>query len=70
LSKISKEIKSSHMQTAATPRKGCAMLVTLQRLGIVPSFSRPGVSNDDAYSKSLFKTMKYGHTYPSKPFQN
>ena len=46
------------------------MLVTLQRLGIVPSFSRPGVSNDNAYSESLFKTMKYGHTYPSKPFQS
>jgi len=36
-------------QTTATPRKGCTMLVTLQRLGIVPSFSRPGVSNDHAY---------------------
>ena len=58
------------MQTTATPRKGCTMLVTLQRLGIVPSFSRPGVSNDHAYSESLFKTMKYGHTYPSKPFQS
>jgi len=29
----------------------------------------PWVSNDNAYSKSLFKTMKYGHTYPNKPFQ-
>ena len=58
------------MQTTATPMKGCTMLVTLQRLGIVPSFSRPGVSNDNAYSESLFKTMKYGHTYPSKPFQS
>jgi len=52
------------------PLKGCTMLVTLQRLGIVPSFSRPGVSNDHAYSESLFKTMKYGHTYPNKPFQS
>jgi putative transposase len=31
------------------PQEGLYMLVTLKRLGIVPSFSRPGVSNDNAY---------------------
>ena len=44
------------------------MLATLQRLGVVPSFSRPGVSNDNPYSESLFKTLKYTPAYPQKPF--
>jgi len=29
--------------------KGSTMLATMQRLGIVPSFSRPHVSNDNPY---------------------
>jgi len=44
------------------------MLATLQRLGVVPSFSRPSVSDDNPYSESLFRTLKYTPAYPSKPF--
>ena len=44
------------------------MLATLQRLGIVPSFSRPRVSDDNPFSEALFKTLKYCPQYPSKPF--
>ena len=51
-----------------SPMKGATMLSTLQRLGVVPSFSRPRVSNDNPYSESLFRTMKYRPNYPSKPF--
>ena len=51
-----------------SPMKGASMLATLQRLGVVPSFSRPSVSNDNPYSESLFGTMKYTPAYPSKPF--
>ncbi len=46
------------------PMKGATMLATLQRLGIAPSFSRPKVSNDNPYSESLFKTLKYCPSYP------
>jgi transposase InsO family protein len=49
------------------PMKGATMLATLQRLGIVPSFSRPSVSDDNPYSESLFRTLKYTPAYPSKP---
>jgi len=52
------------------PMKGATMLATLQRLGIVPSFSRPKVSDDNPYSESLFKTLKYCPQYPSKPFKS
>ncbi len=48
--------------------KGATMLATLQRLGVVPSFSRPRVSDDNPFSESLFKTLKYCPEYPKKPF--
>ena len=41
------------------PMKGATMLATLQRLGVAPSFSRPKVSDDNPFSESLFKTLKY-----------
>jgi len=52
------------------PMKGATMLATLHKLGVVPSFSRPSVSNDNPYSESLFRTMKYRPEYPLKPFEN
>ena len=52
------------------PMKGATMLATLQWLEIIPSFSRPSVSNDNAYSEALFKTLKYRPEYPSAPFEN
>ena len=53
-----------------SPMKGATMLATLQTLGVMPSFSRPAVSNDNPYSESLFKTMKYRPVYPRKAFAN
>ena len=52
------------------PMKGCTMLATLQILGVVPSFSRPRVSDDNPFSESLFGTMKGCPQYPSKPFDS
>ena len=52
------------------PMKGATMLATMRQLGITPSFSRPSVSNDNPYSESLFRTMKYRPAYPSKPFES
>lgn len=51
-----------------SPMKGATMLATLQRLGVMPSFSRPAVSNDNPYSEALFKTLKYRPPYPLQPF--
>jgi len=51
-----------------SPMKGATMLATLQGLGVVPSFSRPSVSNDNPYSESLFRTLKYRPEYPEKSF--
>jgi transposase InsO family protein len=52
------------------PMRGATMLATIRQLGIIPSFSRPRVSNDNPYSESLFRTMKYRPVYPSKPFES
>lgn len=53
-----------------SPMKGATMLATLQALGVMPSFSRPAVSNDNPFSESLFKTLKYRPNYPRRPFEN
>ena len=50
------------------PMKGSTMVATLERLGVLPSFSRPRVSNDNPFSEALFRTLKYCPTYPSRPF--
>lgn len=50
------------------PMKGSTMLATLQRLGVIASFSRPSVSDDNAFAEALFRTMKYRPGYPKKPF--
>lgn len=52
------------------PMKGATMLAALQALGVMPSFSRPAVSNDNPFSESLFKTLKYRPTYPGKAFSD
>src|SRR5262249_14345296 len=50
------------------PMKGATMLETLRWLGITASFSRPHVSDDNAYVESLFRTAKYRPGYPSGGF--
>jgi len=53
-----------------SPMKGATLLATFQNLGIMPSFSRPSVSNDNPYSESLFKTVKYCPYFPDTPFRD
>ena len=52
------------------PMKAATMLATLQALGVIPSFSRPSVSNDNPYSESAFRTLKYRPWYPTRPFDS
>jgi len=46
--------------------KGMTVLVLFFSLGIIPSFSRPRVSNDNPFIESLFKTIKYRPGYPKR----
>jgi len=52
------------------PMRAFTMLAKLESLGVMPSFSRPGISNDNPYSESLFRTMKYRPEYPEHLFED
>ena len=56
-----------HMDNGS-PMKGATLRATLDRLGVTSSYSRPSVSNDNPYSESLFRTLKYRPEYPSEAF--
>ena len=51
-----------------SPMKGATLRAKMIDLDITPSYSRPRVSNDNPYSESLFKTVKYHYTFPEDPF--
>jgi len=51
------------------PMKGSTLKAKLEFLGVLASYSRPRVSNDNPYSESLFRTCKYRPGYPSKGFR-
>ena len=48
--------------------RGATLESRLEEMGVLRSFSRPRVSNDNPYSESLFRTVKYRPDYPSRPF--
>ena len=48
--------------------KATTVLAMLHWLGIKPSYSRPRVSDDNAYAESLFRTAKYRPEFPADGF--
>jgi putative transposase len=46
--------------------KATTVLAMLHWLGIKPSYSRPRVSDDNAFIEALFRTTKYRPQFPSK----
>jgi putative transposase len=48
--------------------KGKTMLAKLEELGVMPSFSRPRVSDDNPFPEALFRTLKYRPGYPDGRF--
>ena len=50
--------------------KGKTMLATLEQLGVLPSFSRPRVSDDNPFVELVFRRMKYRPSYPGGRFQD
>ena len=53
-----------------TSMRAATLEVRLEELGVLRSFSRPRVSNDNPYSESLFRTVKYRPNYPNRPFSS
>lgn len=52
------------------PMKSLTMKAKLEELGVTASLSRPSVSNDNPYSESLFRTLKYRPQWPSAGFKS
>lgn len=52
------------------PMRSFTLRAKMQDLGVVTSYSRPRVSNDNPYSESLFKTVKYCPQWPVDGFCN
>ena len=48
--------------------KATTVLAMLHWLGVKPSYSRPRVSDDNAFVESLFRTAKYRPQYPAQGF--
>ena len=48
--------------------KATTVLAMLYWLGVKPSYSRPRVSDDNAFAESLFRTAKYRPEFPAKGF--
>jgi len=68
--RISKQRQSRlvlHAENGSAMR-AATLDVRLEELGVLRSFSRPRVSNDNPYSEALFCIAKYRPDYTSQPF--
>ena len=52
------------------PMKSSTLLAKLEELGVTPSRGRPRVSDDNPYSESLFRTLKYSPMWPTEGFSD
>jgi transposase InsO family protein len=64
---VQRDQVSLHQDNGA-PMKCGTFLALLQELGVAPSFSRPGVSDDNPFVEALFRTLKYRPEYPDRSF--
>ena len=51
-------------------QKSSTLRAKLEWLGVEPSYSRPRVSNDNAFSEALFRTTKYRPDFPHDGFES
>jgi len=52
------------------PMKAQTMKAKMEELGVLSSYSRPRVSNDNPFSEALFRTLKYRPEWPSSGFSS
>ena len=52
------------------PMRSYTLAAKMAELGVSLSFSRPRVSNDNAFAEAVFRTMKYHQSYPSRRFRD
>ena len=52
------------------PMKSYTLKAKLEVLGVLSSYSRPRVSNDNPFSEAQFRTLKYRSNYPQDGFKS
>jgi len=52
------------------PMKSQTLKAKIEELGVMSSYSRPRVSNDNPFSEALFRTLKYRGEWPSSGFKS
>ncbi|CAI2045415.1 Integrase core domain [Serratia fonticola] len=52
-----------------SPMRSYTLQAKMYALGVLSSYSRPRVSNDNPYSESLFRTLKYCPWWPENGFR-
>lgn len=52
------------------PMKSQTLKTKMEEMGVISSYSRPRVSNDNPFSEALFRTLKYCPMWPSSGFQS
>ncbi|PMH37960.1 integrase, partial [Vibrio sp. 10N.286.49.B3] len=52
------------------PMKSLTFKAKMEELGVISSYSRPRVSDDNPYVESLFRTLKYVPSWSSKGFES
>lgn len=62
-------LKCLHADNGAI-QKSSTLRATMEWLGVEPSYSRPRVSNDNAFSEALFRTTKYRPDFPHEGFKS
>lgn len=67
--KVDKNLLVLHSDNGP-PMKSWTLKAKLEMLGVMSSYSRPRVSNDNPYSESLFRTCKYRPNYPHEGFDS
>ena len=69
---LSEKIKNKplvlHSDNGA-PMKSYTLKAKLEVLGVLSSYSRPRVSNDNPFSEAQFRTLKYRSNYPQDGFK-
>lgn len=68
--KINKESAAVLHSDNGAPMRSFTLAAKMAELGISLSFSRPRVSNDNAFAESIFRTLKYHHSYPHRRFRD
>ncbi|UAN16569.1 transposase family protein [Enterobacter asburiae] len=51
-----------------SPMRSYMLLAKIYALGVLSSYSRPRINNDNPYSESLFRTLKYCSWYQRTAF--